>query len=84
MVDPRFRSELREVVGRLQQMQSVLAVAITSLREQSADIDADVATLLQCAVADGLQRQVDKLQVLLRRLPPIAAGPPRRRTRSKR
>jgi hypothetical protein len=70
MADQRLRSELREVVGRLQQMQSVLAVAITSLREQSADIDADVATLLQCAVADGLQRQLDRLQAMLRRIPP--------------
>lgn len=80
MVDQRVRSELREVVGRLQQMQSVLAVAITSLREQSADIDADVANLLQCAVADGLHQQVDKLQAVVRRLGP----PPKRPRRARR
>jgi hypothetical protein len=81
MVDQRVRSELREVVGRLQQMQSVLAVAITSLREQSADIDLDVANLLQLAVADGLHTQVDKLQAVIRRLPPPPAGKARRSRR---
>ena len=69
MVDQRIRSELRVVIGRLQQMQSVLAVAISTLREQSADLDADVANLLQYAVADGLHQQVDKLEAVLRRLP---------------
>ena len=78
MVDQKIRSELREVVGRLQQMQSVLAVAITSLREQSADIDLDVANLLQLAVADGLHTQVDKLQAVIRRLQPPPAGKTRR------
>jgi len=78
MVDQKVRSQLREVVGRLQQMQSVLAVAITSLREQSADIDVDVANLLQYAVADGLHRQVDRLQAVIRRLPPAPAGRRRR------
>jgi hypothetical protein len=81
MVDQRVRSELREVVGRLQQMQSVLAVVITSLREQSADIDLDVANLLQFAVADGLHAQVDKLQAVIRRLPPTPASRPRRSRR---
>ena len=78
MVEQKLRSELQEVIGRLQQMQSVLAVAITSLREQSADIDLDVANLLQCAVADGLHGQIDKLQVVLRRLPSKRAGKTRR------
>jgi len=81
MVDQRVRSELREVVARLQQMQSVLAVAITSLREQRADIDIDVANLLQCAVADGLLRQVEKLQAVIRRLPPTPASKARRARR---
>lgn len=81
MFDEKLRSQLREVVGRLQQMQSVLAVAITSLREQSADIDVDVANLLQCAVADGLHAQVDKLEAVLRRLPSKRAAKTRRRRR---
>ena len=81
MVDQKVRSELREVVGRLQQMQSVLAVAITSLREQSADIDLDVANLLQLAIADGLHTQVDKLQAVIRRLPPAPSSKARRSRR---
>jgi hypothetical protein len=81
MVDHRVRSELREVVGRLQQMQSALAVAITSLREQSADIDVDVANLLQYAVADGLHAQVGRLHAVIRRLPPTPTSKPRRRSR---
>jgi hypothetical protein len=56
-------------------------VAITSLREQSADIDLDVANLLQFAVADGLHAQVDKLQAVIRRLPPTPASKLRRRPR---
>jgi hypothetical protein len=81
MVDQKIRSELRVVIGRLQQMQSVLAVAISTLREQSADLDADVANLLQCAVADGLHQQVDKLEAVLRRMPTPRASKPRRTPR---
>jgi hypothetical protein len=67
--------ELQEIVLHLQQLPAILAVAISTLREQSADLDADVATLLQRAVSDPLHEQVRKLETLLSRL----AAPPRRK-----
>jgi hypothetical protein len=63
------RTELQEVVGNLRQLQSVLAVAVGALRQQNADIDADIANLLQRSVGDTLQQQVEKLESVLRRLP---------------
>jgi hypothetical protein len=48
----------------------VLAVAVSALRRQNADIDADIANLLQRSVGDTLGQQVEKLEALLRRLPP--------------
>ena len=71
----RLRAELAGVVSQLQQLQSTVAVAVSALRHQNADIDADIARLLQRSVSDKLQEQVDKLEALLRRMPP----PPRRR-----
>jgi ABC-type transporter Mla subunit MlaD len=67
------RTELQEVVGNLRQIQSVLAVAVGALRQQNADIDADIANLLQRSVSDALQQQVEKLESVLRRLPPAMA-----------
>jgi hypothetical protein len=67
------RSELQEILGNLRQLQSVLAVAVSALRQQNADIDADIASLLQRSVGDSLQQQVEKLEALLRRLPPAIA-----------
>lgn len=71
-----LRDELQEIVHHLRQLPAILAVAVATLREQSADLDADVATLLQRAVSDPLHQQVDKLEALLGRLP---AAPPRKR-----
>ncbi|HEU4624399.1 MAG TPA: hypothetical protein VFS52_06545 [Steroidobacteraceae bacterium] len=64
-----LRDELQDVVQHLSQLPAILAVAISTLREQSADLDADVATLLQRAVSDPLSEQVRKLEALLSRLP---------------
>ena len=63
------RSELEEVVGHLRQIQSTLAVAVGALRLQNADIDADIANVLQRSVGDSLGQQVEKLETLIRRLP---------------
>ena len=63
------RDELQEIARHLKQLPAILAVAISTLREQSADLDADVATLLQRAVSDPLHEQVRKLEALLSRLP---------------
>ena len=64
-----LRAELQDIVHSLKQLPAILAVAVNTLREQSADLDADVATLLQRAVSDPLHEQVGKLEALLSRLP---------------
>jgi hypothetical protein len=71
-----LHDELQEIVHHLKQLPAILAVAINTLREQRADLDADVATLLQRAVSDPLHEQVRKLEALLSRLP---ERPPRKR-----
>jgi hypothetical protein len=69
------RAELQEVIARLKGLQSTLTVAVSALRHQNADIDADIANLLQRSVGDPLQQQVEKLETLLTRL--AAAARPR-------
>jgi len=71
-----LHDELQEILDHLKQLPAILAVAVSTLREQSADLDADVATLLQRAVSDPLHEQVRKLEALLSRLP---ATPRRKR-----
>jgi hypothetical protein len=63
------RAELQDVIARLKQLQSTLAVAVGALRNQNADIDVDIANLLQRSVADALQEQIEKLEALAGRLP---------------
>ena len=67
------RVELQEVIARLRQLQSALAVAVGALRSQNADIDVDIANLLQRSVGDTLQEQIEKLEALGRRLPAAAS-----------
>jgi ABC-type transporter Mla subunit MlaD len=64
-----LRAELQEVIDNLKALPSMLAVAVSALREQNADIDADVANLLQRTVSHPLQDQIQKLEALLTRLP---------------
>jgi hypothetical protein len=64
-----LRAELQEVIGELQGLQSAISVAVGALRQQNADLDADIATLLQRAVGDKLHEQVQRLETLLQRLP---------------
>jgi ABC-type transporter Mla subunit MlaD len=71
-----LRAELQEVIDNLKALPSTLAVAVSALREQNADIDADVASLLQRTVSHPLQDQIQKLEALLRHLP---APPSRKR-----
>ncbi len=67
------QAELLEIVARLRQLQPTLAVAISALRQQNADVDADVADLLQHSVSDTLREQLEKLEALQARLPGSAA-----------
>ena len=73
-------AELGEVIRQLGQLQSALAVAVGALRHQNADIDADIANLLQRNVGDGLQEQIEKLESLQRLLCSASPAPKLRRT----
>ena len=64
-----IRAELQEAIAQLRQLQSVLAVAVGALRQQNADIDADIASLLQRSLGDTLHAQVERLEAILKRLP---------------
>jgi hypothetical protein len=70
--DRNILTELGEVITHLQQLHSAVAVAVSALRQQNADIDADVANLLQRSVGDKLQHQIDKLEAVSRLLSPPA------------
>jgi hypothetical protein len=78
MVKPKSirppRAELQDVIAGLRALQSTLAVAIGALRHQNADIDADIANLLQRSVSNPLEGHVQKLEVMLSRLPRPASS----------
>jgi len=72
----RAIARLREVLDRLRVLQSSVTVAVVALRGQNADVDEDVARLLQRSVSDPLQDQIDTIKSVLRLL-----GPPVHRKR---
>lgn len=57
--------QLKEVVRHLGQVQSALAVSIAALKKQNAELDEDVANVLQFGARDKLQDQVDRLEEIL-------------------
>jgi SMC interacting uncharacterized protein involved in chromosome segregation len=67
------RDELQDVIRQLRGLQSTISVAVGALRHQNADIDADIAHLLQRSVGDRLEEQVQKLEAMLSRAPRPAA-----------
>jgi hypothetical protein len=63
------REELRDVVTALRGLQSTLAVAIGALRHQNADIDADIANVLQRSISGPLEDCAQRLEAVATRLP---------------
>lgn len=63
------RQQLGDAIAGLRGLQSTLAVAIGALRHQNADIDADIANLLQRSVSHPLEDQVQRLEWVLDHLP---------------
>jgi len=55
---------LTEVVRHLQQIQSAVVVAVAALRHQNCELDVDISNVLQRSVADRIQDQIDRLEVL--------------------
>jgi hypothetical protein len=57
-------TQLGEVLRQLQQIQSVVVVAVAALRHQNCELDADISRVLQRSVADRIQDQIDRLELL--------------------
>jgi hypothetical protein len=55
------------VLLQLQQVQSAVMVAVAALRSQACDLDEDIARVLQRAVAERLNEQMDLLEAVLAR-----------------
>ncbi len=53
---------LQDTILRLRQIGSAVAVAVAALRQQNCELDADVAQLLQFAVADCIAEQIARLR----------------------
>ena len=56
--------QLGEVLKHLQLIQSAVVVAVAALRQQNCELDADISNVLQRSVADRIQDQIDRLEML--------------------
>jgi hypothetical protein len=56
--------EVGEVLLHLQQIQSAVVVAVAALRHQNCEHDVDISNVLQRSVADRIQDQIDRLELL--------------------
>jgi len=63
-----LKSQLKDILLHLQQVQSAVVVAVAALRQQACELDEDIAAVLQRSVADRLQDQMDKLESALQLL----------------
>ena len=71
-----LRGELGHVVQQLRQIQSFVVVSVAALRQQNCELDEDIATVLQRSVADRIEDQIERLELLMR----TASKPGGRRT----
>ena len=56
--------QLGEVLHHLQLIQSAVVVAVAALRHQNCELDVDISNVLQRSVADRIQDQIERLEVL--------------------
>jgi hypothetical protein len=56
--------QLGEVLRHLQLIQSAVVVAVAALRHQNCELDVDISNVLQRSVADRIQDQIERLEVL--------------------
>jgi hypothetical protein len=56
--------QLGEVLQHLQLIQSAVVVAVAALRHQNCELDVDISNVLQRSVADRIQDQIERLEVL--------------------
>ena len=56
--------EVAEVLLHLHQIQSAVVVAVAALRHQNCEHDEDISNVLQRSVADRIQDQIERLELL--------------------
>ena len=57
-------AELSDMLKHLHQIQSAVVVAVAALRQQNCELDADISSVLQRSVADRIQDQIERLEML--------------------
>jgi tRNA A37 N6-isopentenylltransferase MiaA len=62
------QAQLKDILMHLEQAQSAVVVAIVALRQQSCELDEDIAAVLQRNVAQPLQDQIEKLEAAVQQL----------------
>jgi hypothetical protein len=58
------RAQLKEILRHLELVQSAVVVAVAALRHQNCELDVDISNVLQRSVADRIQDQIERLEVL--------------------
>ena len=58
--------QVGEVLRHLHQIQSAVVVAVAALRHQNCELDMDISNVLQRSVADRIQDQIERLELLSR------------------
>ena len=58
------RAQLREMLRNLQLIQSAVVVSVAALRHQNCELDVDISNVLQRSVADRIQDQIERLEML--------------------
>jgi hypothetical protein len=58
------QEKLGEVLQHLHLIQSAVVVAVAALRHQNCELDVDISNVLQRSVADRIQDQIERLEVL--------------------
>jgi hypothetical protein len=56
--------QVGEVLRNLYLIQSAVVVAVAALRHQNCELDADISNVLQRSVADRIQDQIERLELL--------------------
>jgi len=56
--------QVGEVLRHLQLIQSAVVVAVAALRHQNCELDVDISNVLQRSVADRIQDQIERLELL--------------------
>jgi hypothetical protein len=57
-------AQLGEVLHHLHLIQSAVVVTVAALRHQNCELDVDISNVLQRSVADRIQDQIERLEVL--------------------